>query len=70
MVPDGRPSRSRSLLRLLERGGVPRQAAYPAAAGVSMTEVRLWALENGMDVAATGRVSADVIKAFREATGR
>lgn len=69
-VPDGRPSHSRSLNRFLERGGLPQQGAYRAAEGISMGEVRAWAHANNVEVAATGRVSAEVIRAFREATGR
>lgn len=70
LVPDGRPSQSKALRRALERGGQPQRAYYAAAEGVSMTEVRAWARKNGVPVAETGRVSADVIAAYREATGQ
>ena len=70
LVPDGQPSQSRTLRRALERGGQPQKSYYAAAEGVSMTEVRAWARANGLTVAETGRVSAEVITAYREATGR
>lgn len=70
LVPDGRVSRSRALRRALESGGLPQKAYYPAAEGVSMTDVRAWAKAEGIEVAETGRVAADVIAAYRDATGR
>lgn len=69
LVPDGRPSRSRSLRRALEHGGQPQRAYYAAAEGVSMTDVRAWARATGISVAETGRVSAEVIAAYRKAQG-
>jgi len=68
-VTDARPAQSKSLRRALERGGRPQKAYYAAAEGVSMTEVRAWARSEGIEVAETGRVSADVIAAYRAAHG-
>ena len=69
LVPDGVPSQSKSLRRALERGGQPQKAYYAAAEGISMTEVRAWAQANNLTVAETGRVSAEVIAAYRKARG-
>lgn len=69
LVPDGVPSQSKALRRALERGGQPQKAFYAAAEGISMTEVRAWAQANNLTVAETGRVSAEVIAAYRKARG-
>ena len=41
-----------------------RRAAAPAASGPTAAEVREWARENGWDVPARGRVSAEVRSAY------
>ena len=46
------------------RRGGGRRAAAPAASGPTAAEVREWARENGWDVPARGRVSAEVRSAY------
>lgn len=41
-------------------------AAYAAAEGVDLAQVRSWARENGIPVSARGRVHGEVIRLFRE----
>jgi hypothetical protein len=47
----------------------PKTAAYKAAEGVNLTEVRDWAHSQGLGVSKRGRVNASVIQVFKEAHG-
>jgi hypothetical protein len=50
----------------MAKRSAPKVAAEPATVAV----VRKWALENGFEVAAKGRIPAPVRAAFTEQTGR
>ncbi|ASR87073.1 nucloid associated Lsr2-like [Mycobacterium phage Krypton555] len=52
-------ARKRSGTRITHSGGEP---------GLPLAEIRAWAQANGMDVAEKGRVSAEVVRAWKAAT--
>lgn len=47
----------------------PKTAAYRAAEGVDLTEVRDWALQQGIEVSKRGRISAKIIEEFKAVHG-
>jgi len=47
----------------------PKTAAYRAAEGVDLTEVRDWAHQQGIEVSKRGRISAKIIEEFKTANG-
>ena len=47
-----------------------RNAGKAAANGLSTTQIRGWAKENGVEVKDRGRVPADVVAKFQAATGK
>lgn len=49
---------------------VTRNRGQAATTGLNSNEVRDWAKANGLEIKDRGRVSADVIAKFREATGQ
>ena len=50
--------------------GVPRGASRRGSNPVDTTAVRIWAREQGIDIKERGRVPADVVAKYREATGQ
>lgn len=48
----------------------PVRARKPAAHGGNSTEVRDWAKSQGIDVKDRGRIPAELVVKFKEATGR
>ncbi len=44
----------------------PKTAAYKAAEGVNLTDVRDWAQKQGIEVSKRGRISAGIIEQFKE----
>lgn len=47
----------------------PKTAAYRAAEGVDLTEVRDWAYKQGIEVSKRGRINAKIIEEFKAANG-
>ncbi len=61
------------IARARKAGGTrrsPRAGRRAAAGGLNTTEVREWAKAQGIDVKERGRIPADVIARYREATGK
>lgn len=48
----------------------PKLAAYKAAEGVNLTDVRDWAYAQGIEVSKRGRISAGIIEQYKTATGQ
>jgi hypothetical protein len=51
-------------------GRAVRGGRRVAASGLDTTEVREWAREQGIEVKDRGRIPAEVVARFKEATGR
>lgn len=56
---------SNRVLKALTEGLAPAKRPYRAAEGISMTDVRRWAKEQGIDVHDVGRISQDVIEQYK-----
>lgn len=62
-----RPVDLPELARIQAVGRPPVRRPFKAAEGVSMTDVREWARTEGLPVPATGRVSAELVEAYKTA---
>jgi hypothetical protein len=56
-------------LDLLDRHHKPKGAAYKAAEGVNLTEVREWARQSGIEVSKRGRIDSKTIDLFKMTNG-
>lgn len=65
----GKPASLNLIPDLIRDAAIGKEAAYKAAAGVELKDVRSWAKANGVTVPDRGRISGAVIQQFKNAAG-
>jgi hypothetical protein len=65
-----RESLQRFITHARKTGGRPAARGRRGAAAIDTTAVRAWAREQGIDIKERGRVPADIVARYRQATGQ